>query len=150
MPSAPETCFNISTTEYVTPSGDLAIPSWQSYAQTLSIALPVCFSVTGINALLPVATAQMVDDGWVTARFCIANQDLSTGTLKVTLVVGVFDEILVPEVLPTKRWRSSLTLKRQDSTNLCDIEQAVEQLNRLPSQKADIKVAPSKGCQTWY
>ncbi len=141
--SAPETCFNISTIEYVTPSGDLAIPSWQSYAQSLPIALPACLSATDINTLLTIATAQMVVDGWVTARFGVANQDLSTGTLKLTLVVGVFDEILVPEGLPAKRWRPSLSLKKQDPINLRDIEQAVEQLNRLPSQKVDIQVAPS-------
>ena len=141
--STPETCFHISTIEYVTPTGELVIPSWQRYAKALPIVLPACFSVTDLNALLPVATAQMINDGWVTARFGIANQDLSTGTLKLTLVVGVFDEVMVPEALPTKRWRPGLTLKRQDPINLRDIEQAVEQLNRLPSQKADIKVAPS-------
>ncbi len=143
VPSTPEACFNIAAIEYVTPSGDLAIPSWQRYAQTLPISLPACLLAKDINALLPVATAQMVDDGWVTARFGIANQDLSTGTLKLTLVVGVFDEVIVPEALPTKRWRPSLALKRQAPINLRDIEQAVEQLNRLPSQKADIQVAPS-------
>ena len=141
--SAPETCFNVSTIEYITPSGDLVIPSWQSYAQTLPIALPACFSATDINALLAVATAQMVDDGWITARFGIANQDLTTGTLKLTLIVGVFDELVMLETLPKGRWQPSLALNRQDPINLRDIEQAVEQLNRLPSQKADIKVSPS-------
>jgi hypothetical protein len=115
--STPETCFHISTIEYVTPTGDLVIPSWRPYAKALPIVLPACFSVTDLNALLPVATAQMINDGWVTARFGIANQDLSTGTLKLTLVVGVFDEVMVPEALPTKRWRPGLSLNLANKTN---------------------------------
>lgn len=142
--SEPElSCFQISKIEYVNTHGDIIPPPWQRYATNLPLALPSCFTATDINALIPTATAQLVADGWVTARLGIANQDLSTGVLKLTLVVGTFDELLVPEDIPASRWQRTLTVAKGKPINLSDIEQTVEQLNRLPSQKATINLVPS-------
>ena len=136
-------CFNINEVLYINPDGNPVNAIWQAYSSSLPIKFPACIAASDFNDLLTVATAQLIEDGWVTARFGIPEQDLSKGQLKLVLVPGKLNKWHGPEDIISKRWQPALASKKDQPINLNDIEQTVEQLNTLSSQKADIQIVPS-------
>ena len=137
------TCISIERISLVTPDFVPVENRWQRYADQLPLAFPACISSTDISQLAQLLTANMLADGWVTARLGIPAQNLSSGTLQFVLIVGKLKKVIVSSGVPESRWRVAMANVIEAPINLKDIEQSVDQIQSIPSQKATLEISPA-------
>jgi hemolysin activation/secretion protein len=101
-----------------------------------------CLGRAGIELLLRRLSAKIIGDGYITTRVGLPEQELATGTLRLELIPGRIRAIRFADPALDASWRSALPARPGDLLNLRDIEQGLEQLKRIPSQDADIDIAP--------
>ena len=113
-----------------------------------------CLGAAGINVVLARAQQALIARGWVTTRVLAAAQDLTTGTLELTVIPGRIaairfsaDSVLASVLASTLAGRATLAsaipAAPGELLNLRDIEQGLENLKRLPTAEADIQIEPS-------
>ncbi|WP_244613395.1 ShlB/FhaC/HecB family hemolysin secretion/activation protein [Modicisalibacter radicis] len=109
----------------------------------LAPALDTCVTVVGLNDLLRRITDYYVDAGYVTTRAYLPQQDLSQRRLRVVVVEGRIDLIESQGGAPTPRELAMASPAIPgDRLNLRDLEQLIDQLNRLPSNQATLQLRP--------
>lgn len=105
-----------------------------------------CIGAQGVAWLIEQAQKNLVDRGFVTTRVLAAQQDMSQGTLLLTLIPGRIRAIRLSEpVDPRANLINALPMQAGDILNLRDIEQALENLKRVPTAEADIQIEPAQG-----
>ena len=101
-----------------------------------------CVGLPQINELLQDITNFYVARGYVTSRAYVPPQDMGTGTLRILVIEGVLEKI---EAAPTSAGHMNLTTAfpglEGKAVNLRDIEQGIDQINRLQSNNAAIDIA---------
>lgn len=120
-----------------------------------------CIGAQGINLLLKRGQDALIAKGYVTSRLVAQEQDLKTGQLHLTLIVGRIRDIrfktegavgsdkpdtnkaIVAVSNPTS-YRNAFPGKPGDILNLRDIEQGLENFKRVPTVEADIKIEPAQ------
>ncbi|RZI91771.1 MAG: ShlB/FhaC/HecB family hemolysin secretion/activation protein, partial [Rubrivivax sp.] len=108
-----------------------------------------CLGTAGVNVVLSRAQAALIARGWVITRVLAAPQDLSAGTLTLTLVPGriaairLTPESSVPLFGSAALLGSAIPASVGDLLNLRAIEQGLENLKRVPTAEADIQIEPS-------
>jgi len=108
-----------------------------------------CLGTAGVNVVLARAQQAVIAKGWVTTRVLAAPQDLSSGTLTLSLVPGRIAAIrLTPDSSSTLLGSAALLTtaiptRVGELLNLRDIEQGLENLKRAPTAEADIQIEPS-------
>ena len=108
-----------------------------------------CLGTAGVNVVLARAQQAVIARGFVTTRVLAAPQDLSTGTLTLSLVPGRIAAIrLTPSSSSTllggaALLTSAIPARSGDLLNLRNIEQGLENLKRAPTAEADIQIEPS-------
>jgi hemolysin activation/secretion protein len=108
-----------------------------------------CLGTAGVNVVLARAQQAAIARGFVTTRVLAAPQDLSTGTLTLSLLPGRIAAIrLTPDSSSTLLGSgallgSAIPARPGDLLNLRDIEQGLENLKRAPTAEADIQIEPS-------
>jgi len=105
-----------------------------------------CLGVAQLNELLKVITDHYIEKGLVTSRAYLPQQDLSTGHLRVLVVEGRLESLKGEEGsrLSARELAMAFPGKTGELVNLREIEQLVDQLNRLPSNQAQMELAPGK------
>ncbi|MDI2590744.1 ShlB/FhaC/HecB family hemolysin secretion/activation protein [Pseudomonas sp. 681] len=105
-----------------------------------------CLGVTQLNELLKVITDRYIEKGLVTSRAYLPQQDLSTGHLKVLVVEGRLEGLKGADgsKLSERELAMAFPGKAGELVNLREIEQMVDQLNRLPSNQAQMELSPGK------
>lgn len=105
-----------------------------------------CLGVTQLNGLLKVITDLYIQKGLVTSRAYLPQQDLSTGHLKVIVVEGRLEGLKPAEGsrLSARELNMAFPGSAGDLLNLRQVEQMVDQLNRLPSNQAQMELTPGK------
>ncbi|MCY1491061.1 Filamentous hemagglutinin transporter protein FhaC [compost metagenome] len=88
----------------------------------------------------------IVARGYVTTRVLTAPQDLKSGTLTLTLVPGRIHSIRFAPGTSSKAtaW-NAVPARAGDILNLRDLEQALENFQRVPTVEADIQLTPAEG-----
>lgn len=102
-----------------------------------------CIGAQGINLLLKRGQNALVAKGFITSRLLAQQQDLKTGKLSLSLVLGRVGAIRFAD--PKSSHASAinaLPASVGDVLNLRDIEQALENFKRVPTAEADIKIEP--------
>lgn len=102
-----------------------------------------CLGVTEIEQILGEITKDYVVRGYVTTRAYLPAQDLSKGKLEITVVEGTVEKLRIDD----KGSRSfvpgnTIPAKPGDVLNLRDLEQGIDQINRLASNKATLDIQP--------
>jgi hemolysin activation/secretion protein len=101
-----------------------------------------------INALLMRINHALVAAGYTTSRAYVGAQDLSTGRLTVALVAGRIEKLLYngqPLDAPGMAGvRLAMPMRQGDILRLPDIEQAVDQINRLRRNNAQVQIRPGQ------
>ncbi len=102
-----------------------------------------CLGVGDIEAILASITADYIEQGYITARAYLPAQDLVSGRLTIVVVEGEIEayrldgegagRIFVPGAFPGAAG---------DKLNLRDLEQGIDQLNRLASNRASMEILP--------
>jgi hemolysin activation/secretion protein len=105
-----------------------------------------CVGAQGVAWLIERTQKILVDRGFVTSRVLATQQDMSQGTLVLTLIPGRIRAIRLSDpVDPRANLRNALPMQVGDILNLRDIEQALENLKRVPTAEADIQIEPAQG-----
>ena len=105
-----------------------------------------CLGVAQLNELLKVITDHYIEKGLVTSRAYLPQQDLSGGHLKVLVVEGRLEGLKGAQgsQLSDRELGMAFPGKSGDLVNLREIEQMVDQLNRLPSNQAQMELSPGE------
>ncbi|WP_283939064.1 ShlB/FhaC/HecB family hemolysin secretion/activation protein [Pseudomonas sp. T1.Ur] len=135
-------CFPIKTIEL---KGADAL-SERERQRLLEPYLNQCLGVPQLNELLKTITDAYLEKGLVTSRAYLPQQDLSSGHLQVLVVEGRLEGLKGAEDsgLSKRELAMSFPGKPGDLLNLRDIEQMVDQLNRLPSNSARMELTPGQ------
>lgn len=102
-----------------------------------------CIGAQGVSLAAARAQQRLIEHGFVTSRILLESQDLSDGTLTLTLLPGRIGAIRLAEGTPARAaLHNALPLRVGDILNLREIEQALENLRRVPTVQADIQITP--------
>ncbi|WP_199756211.1 ShlB/FhaC/HecB family hemolysin secretion/activation protein [Candidatus Pantoea deserta] len=101
-----------------------------------------CLNLTQINALVHTLSDWYMQRGYITSRAFLTEQDLSTGELVIPVLEGKLDDIRLEGKHPRALMMAFPGLKGK-ILNLRDIEQGMEQINRVRSIPVQIEIQPS-------
>lgn len=102
-----------------------------------------CIGKQGVTLLVKGVSQKILDQGYVTTRVLLPEQDLSTGTLKLSLVPGVIGQLRFAGEDLWGTWKTAFPARSGDLLNLRDLEQGLEQMKRVASQDVDMQVVPT-------
>jgi len=105
-----------------------------------------CLGAGGVAILVMRVQDAMIADGFITTRVLAGPQNLSSGRLVLTVIPGLVNAIRLREgTSPQVRLSNALLIRPGDLLNLRDMEQALENFQRVPGAQADIQVEPARG-----
>ncbi len=143
-------CFPIQRLQLQNGSG-VPLPEFDWVVEQLTapeapVFIGQCVGAQGVAWLIERTQKILVDRGFVTSRVLATQQDMSQGTLVLTLIPGRIGAIRLSDpVDPRANLRNALPMQVGDILNLRDIEQALENLKRVPTAEADIQIEPAQG-----
>jgi hemolysin activation/secretion protein len=109
--------------------------------QLLAPYLGKCLTLADINKLIGEITNRYVERGFVTTRVYIPQQDLGSGTLQLKVVEGKIQSLLIkPEGSASAT--TAFPGLVGEVLNLRDLEQGLDQINRLGSNSAKVDIEP--------
>ena len=143
-------CFEIQNVQLV---GDL-VPKFERYLKQalkdMEFRSGMCIGEKGINALMTRTQNYIIDRGYTTTRIVASPQNLKSGTLQLTVIPGLVNEIQIDlsnadetHADRIQYAKNIFPVKKGDVLNLRAIEQGLENLKRLPTVDADIQIAPT-------
>ena len=104
-----------------------------------------CLGAQGIELVLKRAQASIVQKGFVTTRVLAQNQNLSSGTLVLTVIPGHVNTIRFKGAqTPPVKIRNAVPIRVKDILNLREIEQSLENFKRVPTAEVDIQIEPAQ------
>ena len=146
-PDAPEVagdtrCFAIRQV-------DLQGAEQLSAAQQARLLAPYngqCLGMAQLNQLLQVITDHYLQQGFVTSRAYLPQQHLGSGILRVQVVEGRLEQVnLAPgSQLSQREIAMAFPGHEGQLLNLRQVEQLLDQLNRLPSNRATMELMPGE------
>lgn len=102
-----------------------------------------CLNVGDLEQILGEITRDYMQRGYIAVRAYLPTQDLSSGTLRVLVVEGKVGSILIEDGgHRTVSIGNIFPGVRGDILDLRDLEQGLEQLNRLSSNNATMDIVP--------
>ncbi|GAB1832719.1 ShlB/FhaC/HecB family hemolysin secretion/activation protein [Achromobacter xylosoxidans] len=140
-PADESPCFVIDTLRL---SGDSAA-SFQWALDAAADAIGHCLGGQGITAAINRVQNAILAKGYVTTRVMAHEQDLTRGLLTLTLLPGRVGDIRFDQPVSWRgRLWNAIPASSGDILNLRDIEQGLENLKRVPSAAADIRITPGQ------
>jgi len=102
-----------------------------------------CLTLNDVNNLVRDITNAYIAKGFVTTRVAVPEQDFSTGNLILLVIEGKVEDIEYKQGQGSPReLKGAFPGISGSYLNLRDIEQGVDQMNRLPSNNAKMQLAP--------
>jgi hemolysin activation/secretion protein len=102
-----------------------------------------CVGKAGMDVLLKGLQQVILSRGYITTRALMPEQDLSIGTMRFSLVPGVVREVRLADPSMWGTWKTAFPTRSGDLLNLRDLEQGIEQMKRVGSQEADMRIEPT-------
>ena len=147
MPERPETssgpCFTI---HHIALDGATLIDS-RKQQKLLRPWLGQCMDMTGITRLVNIISDWYISRGYITSRAFLTEQDLSGGQLNIVVLEGRLEAIRLEGETP-RMLKMAFPGRVGGILNLRDIEQGMEQINRLRTEPVQIEILP--GTQAGY
>jgi len=101
-----------------------------------------CLSLARINQLVRAISEWYVQRGYITSRAFLTEQNLSHGILTITVLEGRLEEIRL-QGARSRQLKMAFPTAAGRILNLRDIEQGMEQINRLRTTPVQIEIIPS-------
>lgn len=134
-------CFPVSVIEV---KGSITLES-TAVARVTAPYKEQCLGLEHLNSLLAAITNLYLDAGYVTSRAYITPQDLSDGSVEITVVEGIIEGIhSADDSLTDKQLAWAFPVDRGAVLNIRDIEQGVENLNSVGQNKATVALNPGQ------
>jgi len=131
-------CFNIR--QITLQQATLITPDKQ--AKLVAPYINQCLSLARINQLVRVISEWYVQRGYITSRAFLTEQNLSHGILTITVLEGRLEEIRL-QGARSHQLKMAFPTGAGRILNLRDIEQGMEQINRLRTTPVRIEIIPS-------
>ncbi len=116
--------------------------------EVLSSYLGQCLVAEEVNALLGDLNRWYQRKGWTTTRVYAAEQDINGGELVLRVVAGRIEGYRYIDKAGDERLAYAFPQESGGYLNLRDLEQGLENLNRVPSQEAKFQLHPGKEAGT--
>lgn len=132
-------CFDIHTIklEGVTRYSDKVTRTWTDPF------VNQCLDLNAINDLLKVISNHYLGDGYITSRAFLQPQSLGEGSLVILVIEGRLESFRsVDDSLSRRQLYSAFPADDGDLLSLRDLEQGLEQLNRLQQNRAEMDIEP--------
>jgi hemolysin activation/secretion protein len=134
-----EKCFGSMRIELVGHTASMG-PEPQAIVQAYQAT---CLSAARVNALLGELNRWYQRAGWITTRVYVSEQKLTSGDLQLRVVPGRIEQYQINQSETDARIQSAFPT-HDGLLNLRDLEQGLENINRLPSQQGKFKLYPGK------
>ncbi len=102
-----------------------------------------CVGKQGLDLLVKALSQDILSRGYITTRVLLPEQDLSTGTLKVSLISGVIRHVRFADEKLRGTWKTAFPTRDGELLNLRDLEQGLEQMKRVQSQDVSMQIVPA-------
>jgi hemolysin activation/secretion protein len=103
-----------------------------------------CVGKQGIDVLIKGLSQAILARGYVTTRVLVPEQDLSTGTLKLSLIPGMIRYVRFADEKLRGTWKTAFPTRDGEVLNLRDLEQGLEQMKRVSSQDVSMQIVPGE------
>lgn len=100
-----------------------------------------CLNMADLSALTHAVSDWYISRGYITSRAFLTEQDLSRGSLHITVLEGKLEQIRL-EGVPERTLDMTFPGRVGKILNLRDIEQGMEQLNRVRQTPVQIEILP--------
>lgn len=128
-------CFNITNISV----NNVTLISNKAILNITNKYLNTCNYMSDLKNLVNQINALYIDKGYITSQAYITSQDISNGNLTLNVVEGK-----VANITPSEPFVNVAFLGQKDKPlNIRDIEVAIENINRLSSNDATMKLSPS-------
>ncbi|KVF17925.1 hypothetical protein WJ07_27225 [Burkholderia vietnamiensis] len=101
-----------------------------------------CVGKQGVDLLINGLSQAILARGYVTTRVLIPEQDLSTGTLELSLIPGMIRHVRFADEKLRGTWKTAFPTRDGEVLNLRDLEQGLEQMKRVSSQDVSMQIVP--------
>ncbi|CRL63747.1 ShlB/FhaC/HecB family hemolysin secretion/activation protein [Proteus vulgaris] len=135
-------CFQI---EHIEITNAEVIPHWVNLSRFKTEFIGQCLGIKGINTVVTRMQNRLLMHGWITTRIVVPEQDISRGTLYLTIVPGIIRNVKFTD--DSDKYAllyTSMPAHKKQLLDLRDIEQGLENLQRLPVVSADMEIKPGK------
>jgi len=118
-------------------------PHWLPLQRLANQASGRCLGAQGINLLMSALQNLLIDRGYVTSRVLAPAQDLTQGSLTLQLFAGKASAVsLTPQSGRYVNLWTALPTRVGTLFDLRDVEQGLENLQRLPTVTAEMSLSP--------
>ncbi|MCC8367586.1 ShlB/FhaC/HecB family hemolysin secretion/activation protein [Xenorhabdus sp. PB61.4] len=125
-------------------SGQEDLPHWLPLQRLADQANGHCLGSQGINLLMGNIQDRLVSHGWVTSRVLAPQQDLRGGELKLVVLAGKIHQITrTSESNHYATLYTAIPAHEGNLFDLRDMEQGLENLQRLPTVQAKMELVPA-------
>jgi hemolysin activation/secretion protein len=146
-------CFVLKRINVFAPASRLPLPDWLLQSlnqQVFSVFTGQCAGVRGLSQIAAAADAELLRLGLATSRVVVPPQNMVSGELNLQLHLGRIAGVrMQDEGKDDTRWGTWANafpswplMNAGDVLNVHDLEQGVEQMNRLPSQHVVTRLEP--------
>ncbi|HCB2860317.1 ShlB/FhaC/HecB family hemolysin secretion/activation protein [Klebsiella aerogenes] len=133
-------CFRISRVQL---SGTKSLPHWLPLQREANKALGHCLGANGINILMGQLQNILIGHGYVTTRILAPQQDLKSGVLRLVVMPGYVRQVrLTDDSNKYVTLYSAFPAHSGNVLDLRDIEEGLENLQRLPTVQANMEIIP--------
>lgn len=137
LPSSGGPCFTINTVRL---DGADHLPA-SAQRRLTQPSLHQCLNLAQIQTLVQQVSDWYISRGYITSRAFLTEQDLSHGELRLQVLEGRLENILL-EQRDDRLLAVAFPGLKGNLINLRDIEQGMEQINRLRSEPVQIEILP--------
>lgn len=108
-------------------------------------AVGKCLGTRGIHLLMTRMQNRLIESGLITTRLLAPSQDLTEGVLRLVIVAGTVSDIRFAALSREDiNLATVLPLASRDLLDLRDLEQGLENLQRLPDTEAGFQLLPGE------
>lgn len=120
-----------------------SMPVWLPLDRVAQQGVGPCLGSEGISQLMARIQNKIIEHGYITTRVLAPAQDLTGGKLTLVIVPGKINKIIINDSAGAYIQPYTLLPSREGALlDLRDIEQGLENMQRLPTVQADIQIAP--------
>lgn len=121
------------------------LPHWLPLQTLADRATGHCLGGKGINMLMSLLQNRLIDSGYVTTRVLAPQQNLNSGKLILTLLPGTIRHVkFTPQSGHYISLLNSFPAKPGELLDLRDIEQGLENFQRVPTVQASMEIIPGE------
>ncbi|KVE98701.1 ShlB/FhaC/HecB family hemolysin secretion/activation protein [Burkholderia vietnamiensis] len=102
-----------------------------------------CVGKQGLDVLIKALSQDILSRGYITTRVLLPEQDLSSGTLKVSLIPGMIRHVRFADEKLRGTWKTAFPTRDGELLNLRDLEQGLEQMKHVQSQDVSMQIVPA-------